>query len=366
MTNNGPVYLLSKDDWRSFLIPAYAFRDKPVNEVAQYVQTHGFAPVESFRDIFVPRVTPGYHFSTMALSDSYVKNRYDVIRRRTDPKPASATNVCLMAEGPRQFNVYGRGSVRDNWTTALNESSFDCFALWSKQNGAPLSEVQHYDLATHDRQNLLFGRSGRGVLYASKQLIDRDGKLLDEYRIYLFMIDFHIMDRDVTRDDVLIVKVMQRTTLSNQPYPNVLDAAGSDRVWEDLIRGAQNAFQYHCKPIPDEIEEHRAFMVRQTMGLRTVRNDFRSEWSSEALRRIGWQEALKRVKEAWQLHCVAETFYGLGEFSSDGGIYTIPYETVPTMIQRHECDEERRAELMGMVDKFVRPMFGARWNYRGD
>jgi hypothetical protein len=374
MTTEKPLEMCSDEERRSFLVPCYGF-EQP-EEAENYWRSPNFAkenrifgPGDAFAPIFrgrwayVPRMSARYgKWLTTELVANEFRNRgskpiWEVLRTKDTPKPSGSYNVVLLVEGRRQFfRCHRQTTKHPKWWYGIADGDKDCFAVWGRKDNPELSGAMVVDASTR----VYAARSGRGVIYARETEFDNSGKPLG-FRTELVRVEFSILDRDPAKDDMLRVQLFQQISWSNEPY--ISDDL--DPVWVALIERARAGFEHWCKPVQPKVEEWRQFFVGQREKAEADRRDYSGASFADRVEKADWQEALRAVKEPWQLAVVASRHGRRAEFSSDGGVYTIPYETVPEMIRRHDCSEERRAELMQMIADYVAPSDNL-WNYRGD
>lgn len=349
---------MCRDESGSFLVPCCAFKDSKVAE--NYWRNQNpifddvFAPISRGNSAYVPLM--GARWGKWLVTElvrhdaNYCKPIWEVLRAKSTPRPNNSFNVALLVEGRRQyFRCQHHTTKHPKWWYKIAEGNKDCFAVWDrKDNSEPNGATTR----------IFAARSGRGVIYAREAEFDNSGKP-SGFRTELVRIEFSFFDSNPAKDDMLRVQLSRQTSWSSEPHIS----GDLDPVWIKLIERARSGFERWCKPIQPKVEEWRQFFIGQREKAEVDRASSAS-FSSRVEKMKSWQEALRAVEEPWQLAIVASRHGRRSEFSSDG-VYSIPYETVPEMIRRHDCSEERRAELMQMIKDYVEPSDNL-WDYRGD
>jgi hypothetical protein len=360
--SNDFVSLVDATDLDSFLVPAYGF-EGPVPRGFQNVIVDGIGCYDplSVNRMYMPRSGPDCSTSaqmTTAARDYRRNPNYKPLSQTGAPRPANTYNVCLLADGPRRFFNNERLKHVGPWWDGLNNGFRDCFAVWRRGNGEQLPPA--YRFQDEVGRSIYAARSGNGVLYAATARIGADGKT-DGYRIRVVCLKFEILDSDPAKSDLLRLTFGPRLDVLSNPTPKLEEYWLKDlEDWADHVTEAERGFTKFCKPLPEKVEERQKFLLNQWEQVRLLGAAYRS-----SIEGMHWQEALKTVDAAWKLAIVASVHGNRGEFSSDGGIYTIHSETVPTMVDRHTCTDERREQLMAWVYNYVAPM-DQMWSYRGD
>lgn len=363
--------LLSEHDRFSFLVPCYGFNNPAQAEAylsSGKSSSPSFEPVYARHKAYVPR---GHlvsdDFSTNWLEERCpTKPMWKMLRRQSTPKPDGAFNAALLIKGRRQFSQSPRRTAqRPKWWYSLADGLRDCYVAWSQ----PGSEKKFYPvLGSKETGGRAYAaRWGRIVLYARTMSYGNDGSP-EGLRVTCIRLEFSIFDRDPAKDDILQVKFAGHSRTyptSPEVFSEPFGSENLDADWQALIEKAQRGFEEICQPVPPEIEKWRQHFLDQRQKERADRQKSFGQTFEDLTAQLDWQEALRRVREPWQLKIVAARHGRRPEFSKDGGVYTIPYETVPTMITRHDCDETRREELRHMVASYVEPSDDL-WSYRGD
>lgn len=367
-------HLCSDEDRRSFLVPCYGFEDPQT--AREYRNSRSFrednriygddfAPIFARGLSYVPRIgaDSGHWLTTEVVPPSNEfrprssKPVWDKLRGKETSKPRGSYNVALLVQGPREFyRDHRRTTKHPKWWHMIADGTKECFTAWGRKNTPDAGS----SLITNDSTRVYAARSGRGVIYARETEFDNLGNP-SGFRVELVRVEFTILDRDPAKDDMMRVELFQQTSWSSEPHIS----EDLDAVWHVLIDRARTGFERWCQPVPAEVEKWRQLFVDQHQKRLADSNDYSGDSFANRVSKMDWQDALRAVEEPWQLAIVASYHGRRPEFSSDGGAYTIPYETVPTMIERHDCTEERRDELRQMIRDYVEPA-DSMWNYRGD
>jgi len=371
----------SRPDSGSFLVPCLGFstadqllaevaRDKEGEESRQLFAIGGracFLPLFSGRCSYLPyNRGDGLEVQSLLSGDPRLqlgKPSWARLWDKDAAKPEGAYNVALMVEGRRQFSTWQRRTNRrPQWWYRLSDGFHDCATAWSRHDGAEQSGNITIDATTH----LFAARSGRGAIYTRRAQFDSEGQL-DGFKTGLVLVEFSILDRDPSKDDMLKIQlVASRTALSYKPdawaEPNVEDL---DPVWQALTERARNIFERFCKPVSDEVEQWRLSFLDQREKFRAQRRaSIAAATFLDGIKALSWQEALQVVQEPWQLKVVID-HHCHTEFDSSVHRSDTNASRVGTMLSRFECDAERRIELLRMVSDFVAPM-DSLWSYSGD
>lgn len=372
MTARTVVEMCSANELQSFLVPAYGFQNQ--ESARRYWESPAFpkeissfgsdlfGPIFCSNRAYVPRIsansewlTTGFLGGDWQAKDG--KSIWKTLRSRSTPKPNGAYNIALLVEGPRQFfRSHHQTAKRPKWWYRIAEGVKDCFAVWGQKDGSEIGKAVFENSSTQ----VFAKRSGRGVIYLREAEFDNNGQFTDS-RYELVFVEFSINDQDPARDDVLRMQVSHRTWYDD---PDLRITIDTDDVWVELIERAQAGFSRCCKIIQLAVEKWLQFFIEQHAKAQADHRDYSGASFADRIRKMDWQKALEAVEEPWQLAVVVNRFARLSKFSSAGG-YTILRETVPEMIRRHECSEDRRAELRQMVVDYVEPAT-SNWECRGD
>jgi|GEM_PF-2144412 len=278
-------------------------------------------------------------------------------------KPEGAYNVGLMVEGRRQFSTWARRTTkRPAWWYRLNDGSHDCATAWSRHDGAE----QGGNITIDSQTRLYAARSGRGAIYTMRTTFDNEGRP-DGFKTGLVLVEFSILDRDPTKDDMLKVQlVASRSAISYRTDRAAeVHLEDLDPVWQGLAQKARNTFERFCKPVSDEVEQWRVnFLDQRKNYLDQKRFSRGAATFFDGIKSLSWQEALQVVQEPWQLkvvidhHCDSRFDTSVHRSDTNGS-------RVGLMLSRFDCHQERRAELQRMVSDFVAPT-DPLWSYSGD
>ncbi|MBI4257046.1 hypothetical protein HY626_03260 [Candidatus Uhrbacteria bacterium] len=296
-------------------------------------------------------------------------------KQRPDDRGRPAFTSVLLIGGRRQFFRHHVKESRYDapWWKRLDTGRRDCFAVFAHRDGSPLEPFRVIDNGklngARQTKTVSTARSGRVAIYSATTVYAKDGSI-NGNEARLLLAEFSVLDRDSTKDDMLRVTVVaqQHQFPSGAQIPEIdlsyQQKNGLDDAWVRLANEARNGFIRECSPVDEENEKFRSFHVRQRQLAAADDKKPYGEKFAERIRTLDWQAALRLVQEPWQFALVASVHGHRGEFSSDGGMYTIPYECVPKMVELHECSPERRTALQGMIGYASET--STSWNYRGD
>lgn len=240
-----PLDLSDIEETRSLLVPAYglthdvsgvapdlgpALRIGPAEDADTYRQLHR-------DDWYVqPRGTTRFLFGTSALFNDAIGPRGErhVIRLREadETMPGNLANTCLMVGGLRTC-----ARQRHDRSDLVRG-----YAAWTEVSG-PHRWISSTALAAAApggclTKSVVFGRSGRGVLYAP----------LEEDRARILLLDFHVADRDEGSPDLLFVWAScAEVPLGGVPHYDPHGERLSD-AWHRLILGAVDGYAQEHGP----------------------------------------------------------------------------------------------------------------------
>ncbi len=380
--------LAAAEDMRSFLVPSRGFATveqgeaeaarffESVNQAAERAGVHQvepafwgetfYHPVFSGRCSYLPRINCGEWDVQAILSGQTSSREGKPIWTRLAPhdvvKPEGSYNVALLVEGRRRYFRSQRYTRKHpKWTYRLCDGEFDCCTVWGR------NDVDHLNggIAVDDSTRIYAARSARGVIYTRRTLFDNSGQP-SGFHTGFALVEFSILDRDATKDDMLRVLITSRTAISDNseqardPWVDDLDQG-----WQALVNRARTTFEATCKPVLDEVDEWRRNFIEQSEKLRRMRAMSNSAMTFfDGIRNMDWQEALQLVQEPWQLKAVIDVHCN-HRFDDSPHRDDTTCSRVGRMLYQFACSDERRAELQGMVRDFVAPA-DELWSYSGD
>lgn len=373
------VAIGSAQDRGSFLVPCLGFAtaEQLLAETTRLpidTETDGpqlgrlnFEPLFSGRCSYLPHNThDGLEVQTILTGDPRLqrgKPSWARLWNHETPKPEGAYNVALMVEGHRQYSSWQRHTNKHpKWWYRLADGTRDCVTVWGRHDSAELTG----GITLNHSTRLYAARSGRGVVYTRRTLFDNEGRP-EGSTSGIVLLEFSILDRDPAKDDMLKIQlVASRSSLSYGANKHTeAPVEGLDRVWQDLVVKAQNAFDRFCKPVSDETEQWRVRFLEQRDKLRENHRAFHSEATfTNSIKGLSWQEALQMVQEPWQLKVVIDQ-HCHSQFDSSPHRADSTGSRVGRMLSSFDCDQTRRDELQGMLRDFVEPM-DPLWSYTGD
>ena len=366
-----PKTFVSDQDTRSFLTPTLQFGRQ--EDADAYARERGW---DTSEDAFKHFSNGGATYQPRAFENATTslltedvpvrgadRPRFVTIRRTDQQMPRGGRNTCLLVEGHRQFHRYVH-QTRKNSPIYYRFASgyFDCYAVWGRE-GQPLGRP----LFTEDGRSVFVGRSGRGALYASVPMFNPDLSIRG-YDTHLALVEFGVLDRNPSMDSVVryTVRVMKSHGLDpnepcQKPYglEERLDAFGLE-----LVNRAIAGFTQACQRMPKKLADEITFFLDQKKKADADARCYDSGSYRERVKKMGWQEALRTVEEAWQLEAVIHAHAG-PEFDESPNYHETRGVRTARMLGRHTCSDERRAQLSGMISSFVAPRDNL-WDYSGD
>lgn len=288
------------------------------------------------------------------------KPQWHMVRAASTAKPTGAYNVMLMVEGPRRYYQHCAQTTKNPpWFCRVAQGSRDCYAVWSRENGERFGSAP-----SGDGTRIWCARSGRGVIYWRVARFEKDGKIAG-FQTRVIQIEFKLRDRDPAKDDQVVLE--QRLYLRNSFTPEETVAINPDDFessWRELVELAQAGYARSCRPIPREVDEWRIFFIDQREKDKADRLlppalSFRERVGSD-----GWEGALERVKEAWQLSVVIEQYAYRDEFAQDPNYPGPLADRFGRMLAKHHASPERKAELDKMASDYCGPV-NPLWRYVG-
>lgn len=367
-----PKIFVSHQDLTSFLTAALQFGRR---EAAQaYAAKRGWdASEDAFKFFTVGDGTYQprnfYELNTSLLdADSRLardahRPRFQTLRDVGSPMPEGARNTCLLVDGPRMFHRYIHETKKQRpYYYQFASNDFMCFASWGREGhplGSPLFE--------EDGRRVFVGRSGRGAIYASVPRFSSDLSIVG-YDTHLVLVEFSILDRDPSKDDVLryTSRVLKSYGFEGAgPCKSLeLDSNRYDAFWQELAQRAFTGFVKNCQPMPSQLASEVERFRDQTQKAEAERKAPYGASFRDRIKDLNWQDALRMVEEPWQLEVVIHeidgpTFYESPMYSGTLG------NRVRNMLKAHECSEERRGQLRDMIGDFVAPRSNI-WSYSGD
>ena len=367
-----PKTFVSDKDVVSFLSPAYQFGRRQQAEACATKrgwdkQDDAFAFFSVGNATYQPR---SFHELNTGLLDGDRSYReadrpsFLTLRRVADAMPEGARNTCLLVEGPRMFHRYlHQTNKQPPYFYQFASNDFMCYAAWGRDAAHPLGSP----LFEEEGRSVYVGRSARGAIYASVPRFKSDLSI-DGYDTHLVLVEFSILDRDGSKDDVLRYSTRVMRSHGYDPKEPCklygLDANRFDPLWCELERRAFEGFMQVCTRMPKELESDLASFLDQ---MRKSEADRKAPYGTsyrERTEKMDWQDALRSVEEPWQLEIVIHAIDGT-RFYDDPNYSGALYNRVRNMLKMHECSEERRAQLSGMISTFVASR-SRLWNYCGD
>ena len=234
-----PLDLSDVEETRSLLIPAYGLTHDVSGAAPDLGPALRIGPCEdadTYRllhrdDWYVqPRGTSRFLFGASALFNDAIGPRGErhVIRLREtrEALPTNLANTCLMVGGMRTC-------------ARLHQDRSDFargYAAWAEVDG-PHRWISSTTLAADVpggcvTKSVVFGRSGRGALYAPVG----DGKAR------FLLIDFHVADRDEASPDLLFVRAScTEVRLGGVPHHDPYGERLSD-AWHGLVLDAVHGY----------------------------------------------------------------------------------------------------------------------------
>jgi hypothetical protein len=292
-------------------------------------------------------------FSTGLFHDHRFSSKpmWHTLRRKDTPKPAGAYNVALMYEGPSK--IY------------LADRICDCCVVWNRTDGKPLKSIW----GDHKRA-LYVGRSGSGAMYA-RVLRYRNGRPA-EMETHFYALDFTILDRDPSKDDMLRVTLTASSTeFSRNPDMIMEPDQFNDYspMLKTMLNQARNGFNQLCKPNDVEGERRMNYYNEQLLKWRSDHDKYH-QWADKddsyyrKIKNMGYKEALDTVEEAWQMARVVEAHWLHPDCWEAYPNYSGSMcKCVYNMLAKYKPSPERSRKLTEMLDLFVARIMGSSWNY---
>ena len=284
--------------------------------------------------ILHPEIYPGYQLST---ADILLSRRWEErnstcwirLGEQNQCMLQSASNVCLLLNGRREFNRKLRNtSERSKLWYELTNGQRDCFAVWSTDQ-------------TNQTSHMIPQVSGQGAIYSCEQMFDDDGGLMNYRHIYA-VISFKIRDFNPSKDDMLCVNVDRAAILSTQKRCRKPDVLSEDPSQSALLQSAVDGFWQNCQPFPEEMECWRQEFLAQKAKLgEDLAKPHGLRYGSMVLYR-SLERSLKRVCEPWQLKLVIDVH-----------LKGLDRESVLSRIAECRLPDSQRSELEDMYASFV-------------
>jgi hypothetical protein len=266
-------------------------------------------------------------------------------------------------EGRRQYFHWQRKTNKHpKWWYRLSDGRFDCCTVWGRKDADHLSGA----MTLGDSTRIYAARSGRGVIYLRRALFDNQGNP-SGFHTGFVLVDFSIMDRDPSKDDLLKVQIVASRTAFSHDSQKAVDpwVDDLDQGWQALVTRARTTFEETCKPIPDQVDQWRQSFIEQSDKWRKQMAAYNSAATFfDGIRSMDWQEALQLVQEPWQLKAVIGT-HCHHQFDDSQHRSDTNCSRVWRMLSQFSCSDERRQELQRMVHDFVEPSDNL-WSYSGD
>ncbi len=371
------VSLASTADVYSFLLPVLGFANRADAE-RQIVQAtangehfafgDGFEPLHLSARSYLPAVNIRHDdFETNRVFSGPImsKPRWVKLRDKSADRVPGSYNLALMVEGVRSFfrHVEHRAKVPP-YMYRLAEGLRDCYAVWSAFDGRDLIPVMttSESVGGQPGQRVFAARSGRGVLYGRVANYSTSGELVG-YTLRVAMVEFSILDRDLSRDDMMRVNVSAQIAHSYKAgeKPEV-SKDHLDDAWKKLVDRAEAGFNRWCREVPEKVDAWRQMFIEQKAKLSADREQHAESFRAR-IEGMSWQSALAEVQEAWQLQIVIDVHCD-SKFDESPHRCSSNSTRVGRMLSSVE-DAQRRGELNLMVSDFVVPC-DKLWSYTGD
>jgi hypothetical protein len=365
------VTLCGATDRNSFFLPSLGFAtadQATAHANLQVANVTGldiyYAPFVSSRCAYVPRIDDGkwdvYSFLAGRTISPTGKPIWTKLASRDDLRPEGAYNVALLVEGRRQYFQHQRKTCKHpKWWYRLSEGQFDCYAAWGRNDTVDLPG----GIVVDDATRVYAARSGRGAIYLRRALFDNKGEP-DGFRCGLLLVQFSILDRDQTKDDMLKVQIVSSraaiTFNDENPWKEYPDDG-----WRALADKAHAGFEKTCKTVPDTVDHWRKYFIEQSGKWHMNLRHFNSAANfTDGVKGMPWEQALQVVQEPWQLKVVLGVHCNQ-RFDDSPHRSDTTCSRVWRMLSQFTCSDERRAELRQMIHDYVEPDDHI-WNYSGD
>jgi hypothetical protein len=251
------------------------------------------------------------------------------------------------------------------------EGRRDCYAVWTGFDGRSLQPIRKTGAGLageeHPGQRIFAARTGRGVLYSRVANFSSSGEL-SGFTLRVAQVEFSILDRDSTRDDMMRVTVIKQFAHSHRADQKpTVSTDHMDDTWKALTERAETGFNRWCREEPEDVEAWRQMFFDQKAKAAADRELSHSSQRSASFRQriegMDWQAALAEVQEAWQLQVVVDVHCN-SKFDDSPHRCDSNGHRVGVMLSRVE-NAERRSALRQMVSDFVAPC-DKLWSYTGD
>ncbi len=367
---------VSDHDRRSFLTPAYSFSARRTAET--HAAEHGLDARDSdafklfsvddatyqprsFTELDTGLLTP----DRSSFRDEGRSQFMTLRRKATTSMPSGAGNTCLLVEGPREFYRYIHQTRKHPpYYYQFASTDFPCYAVWGRDGAHSLGNP----LFEEDGRRVFVGRSGRGAIYGRAPRFN-DDLTIAGYDTHVALVEFSLLDRDPSKDDVIRYTVHAMRShgyeADETPKPYGLDSKRFDSLWRELEQRAFDGFLKTGALVSQASETELARFVDQ---MKKAEADRRAPYGTsyrERVKKMDWEAALRSVEEPWQLEVVVQEFNHDPLFQEHPSYDGARYNRVRNMLNRHGCDDGRRAKLNHMIESFVAPRDNL-WNYTGD
>lgn len=346
---------------QSLLVPAYGCETP--DEAKEYLNHASSHQLDYSRPVvirgernlkFYVTIAGYWHdISTNALQVNQIQEEQEDIntlwvkfRKQCDFRPGYP--VCLMAEGRLKYNCQIDSTGLPNRIRQLMNGQRDCYATWQREDGLLFCTVT----TLNEQSGLIVihaARSGRGAVYARTAILDRNGHLAG-YLVVRVRLEFKVLCNDPNKDDVIKVKIGRTVTregVDEDPRDSDID----DDQWKQLMaRAQQGFFSSGCQCLPDEVESERRMVIEQVARFNEDAGMAQGQRFHDLVETISWQDALRMVSESWQLEVVRR--FHLQSSVQQSSVQP-PCRTLLDMILQHDCQEERREELIKLARALV-------------
>lgn len=204
-------------------------------------------------------------------------------------------------------------------------------------------------------------RSGRMAIVFQEPIYSKDLKETG-MRTWIRLSELRIYDRNPERHSQVLVNSVYTAQLTRMLVREEL--SGLDDGWFALAERAMAGFRATCQTVDLERELWRKRFVQQRHLESVDGSKAHGQRYIDSLTGLTCDEALKTVKEAWQMRHVFDR-YCTSEFDESPHRCSPASERCNNMLARHNCTHERRLELRKMIEDYTQPLHYG-WNYTGD